>query len=211
MKGSKAAQVSVKKGIKVAGVWYRAEAYPNEGPDSRSELCCGWGHIENKYINKPTCGYCSGHHRTCDHKCNVVGCMAKQGSLCGHTLEKCPNWKGKHIAFSNRCTKKAEATRAARPSRNIGQRASTNAAADEASGKYRVVLRPQPKGAAEEEGVGGSAAEMKDVRETEATGEAEDVNVTETANTTAIETEIGAETEMGALATNDQSDPAQLH
>jgi hypothetical protein len=203
VKGSKAAQVLVKKGIKAAGVWYGVEAYTNEGPDSRCELCCGWGHIENKCGNKPTCGYCSGHHRTSDHKCNVVGCTAKQGSLCGHTLEKCPDCKGKHIAFSNRCTKKAEATRAARQSRIIGQRASTNAATDVASGTNRVVLGPRRKGAAEEVGGGGSEAEMEDVGEKEATGQAENVTMTETANTTASETEIGAETEMGALATND--------
>jgi len=210
VKGSNEAQVLVKKGIKAAGVWYRVEAYTNEGPDSRCELCCGWGHIENKCSNKPTCGDCSGHHRTSDHKCNVVGCTAKQGSLCGHTLERCPNCKGKHIAFSNRCTKKAEATRAARQCRKIGQRASTNAATDVASGTNRVVLGPRPKGAAEEGGGGGSEAEMEDVGEKEATGEAEDVTMTETANTTATETEIGAETELGALATNDQSHPAQL-
>jgi len=56
--GSKAAQVWPKKGIKAAGVWYQVEAYTNEGPDSRGELCCGWGRIENKCGKMPTCGYC---------------------------------------------------------------------------------------------------------------------------------------------------------
>ena len=91
VKGSKVAQSLVKKGIKVAGVRYRVETYTNEGPGSICELSCGWGHIENKCGRKPKCGYSSGHHRTSDHKCNVVGCTAKQGSLCGHMLEKCPN------------------------------------------------------------------------------------------------------------------------
>jgi len=91
---------------------------------------CGWGHIENKCGSKPKCGSCSGHHQTSDHKCNVVGCIAKQGSLCGHTLETCPNCKGNHIAFSSRCVKKREATEAARQSRKIGLagRAPTSAA-----------------------------------------------------------------------------------
>jgi hypothetical protein len=45
--GSRLAQILIKKGIKAAGVWYRVEAFTNAGPDSRCELCCGWGHIEN--------------------------------------------------------------------------------------------------------------------------------------------------------------------
>ena len=116
-KGSKLVKGLVKKGIKAVGVWYRVGAYTNAGPDNRCELRCGWGHIENKCSSKPTCGYCSGHHQTSDHKCNVVGCTAKQGSLCGHTLEKSPNCKGNHIAFSNRCAKKTEAAKAARQSK----------------------------------------------------------------------------------------------
>jgi len=120
VKGSRLAQSLIKKGIKAAGVWYRVEAFTNAGPDSRCELCCGWGHIENKCGNMPKCGYCSGKHRTSDHKCNVVGCMAKQGSLCGHTQEKCPNCKGHHIAFSSRCAKRSEAAKAARQSRKTG-------------------------------------------------------------------------------------------
>jgi len=113
VKGSKVAQSVVWKGIKAAGVWSRVETYTSEGPDSRCELCSGWGHIGNKCGSKPKCGYCSGHHWTNDNKCNVVGCTAKQGSLCGHKLEKCPNPKVDHIAFSSRCEKKKQATEAA--------------------------------------------------------------------------------------------------
>jgi hypothetical protein len=205
VKGSKAAQKLIKKGIKAAGVWYRVEAFTNAGPDSRCELCCGWGHIESKCGSKPKCGYCSGNHRTSDHKCNVVGCMAKQGSLCGHTLEKCPNCKGNHIAFSSRCAKKTEAAKAARQSRKTGLagRAPKGEAMNVATGTNRVVLGLRPRGAAAD---GGSEEEeMADVEEEEATGEARDVTMTETeieiATTTATETET--ETEAGALATND--------
>jgi len=109
VKGNKVPQSLIKKGIKAAGVWYRVEAFTNAGPDSRCELCRAWGHIANKCGNKPKCGYCSGNHRTSDHKCNEVGCTAKQGSLCGQKLQKCPNCRGNHIPFSNRCAKKSEA------------------------------------------------------------------------------------------------------
>jgi len=74
VKGNQVAQRLVKKGIKMVRVWYRDEIYTNVGPDSRSELCCGWGHIEIKCSSKPKFGYCSGHHRTSDHSCNMVGC-----------------------------------------------------------------------------------------------------------------------------------------
>jgi hypothetical protein len=85
VKGSQAAQRLVKEGIMAAGVWYRVEPFTNADPDSRCEHSCGWGHIERKCSGKPACGYCSGPHRTSDHKCNVVGCTAKQGALCSHT------------------------------------------------------------------------------------------------------------------------------
>ena len=118
--GRELAQSFVRKLIKVAEVWYQVDTYTNEGHDSRCELWCGWGHIENEYGSTRKCRHCSGHHWTSDHKCNVVGCTAKQGSFCGHTLEKCPNWKGNHIVFSSRCVKKREATVALRQSRMMG-------------------------------------------------------------------------------------------
>ena len=195
----------IKKGIKAAGGWYRVEAFTNAGPDSMFQLCCGWGHIETKCGSKPKCGYCSGNHRTRDHKCNVVGCMAKQGSLCGHTLEKCPNCKGNHIAFSSRCAKKSEATKAARQSRMTGTagRAPTSDAMHTATGTNRVVLGRRPRGGAAADG-GGEEEEMADVQGEEATGEARHVLMTETetATTATTATDTETETEAGALATN---------
>jgi len=119
VKGSKVAHTLVKTGIKAAEVWYRVEKSTNKGPHTRCEVSCGWGHIENKCGSKPKCGYCSGHHWTRDNKCNVVGCTATQASLSGHTLEKCPNCKGSHIAFSSRCAKNGEATEAAGQNRTM--------------------------------------------------------------------------------------------
>jgi len=74
--GSKVAQSLMKRDIKEAGVWYHVETYTNEATDSRCQLCCGWGHIENKCGSKPRCGYCSGQHWTSYHKRNVVACTA---------------------------------------------------------------------------------------------------------------------------------------
>ena len=120
VKGSRLVKSLVEKGIKGAGLWYQVEAFMNADPDSRCELCCQWGHTDIQCSNKPRCGYCSGNHHTSDHKCNVVGCMAKQGSLCGHRLEKYPNGKGNHIALSSRCAKKSAAAHAAGQSRKTG-------------------------------------------------------------------------------------------
>jgi len=61
----------------------------------------------------PAYGYYSEQHRNRDQKCNIEACTAKQGALCGHTQEKCANCRGNHIAFSSRCAKKMEVTRAA--------------------------------------------------------------------------------------------------
>jgi len=212
LKRPKAGQNIIKMGIKAAGVWYRVKAFTNAGPDTRCELCCGWGHIERKCGSKPKCGYCSGNHRTSVHKCNVVECTAKQRSLCGHTLEKCPNSKGNHMALSSRCVKKTEAAKVARQSRKMGLAGHVpmGEAMNIAMGTNRVVLGLRSKGAA---AAGGSEEEeMADVEEEEATGEPRDVTMSETetkiATTTGTKTEI--DTEAGALATDDQSDPAQL-
>ena len=192
------AQSLIKKTIKAAGVWYRVEAFTNAGPDSRRELCCGWGHIENKCGNKPKCGYCSGNHRTSDHKCNAVGCTAKQGSLCVHTLEKCPNCRGNHIAFSTRCTEKSEAARVARPSGKTGRagRAPFDEATHTAPGTDSVVLGQRPNGGGAADG---GRQEKADAEEEEATGEARHVMMTEAE----IAATTVTDTEAGALATND--------
>jgi hypothetical protein len=110
---STVAQSLVKKGIKAVGLCYQVETYMNEGHDSRRKLRCGRGDIVNKCGRMQKCGYCSGHHWTSDHKCSVVGCTAKQGSLCGHMLEKCPNCKANHITITIRCGKKRDTTEAA--------------------------------------------------------------------------------------------------
>jgi hypothetical protein len=199
---------SIKQGIKASGVWYRVEAFMNAGPDSRCQLCCGWGHLENKCGSKPKCGYCSGNHRKSDHKCNVVWCMAKHGSLCGHMLEECPNCKGNDIAFSSRCVKKSEGAKGVRQSRKTGPagRAPASKAVHMATGTNRLVLGRRPSvGAAT--GLGGQeeemADEMADVQEDEAAGEARDVVMTKTETVTTAATETETDTEAGAPATNE--------
>ena len=195
---SKMAQSVIMTCIEVAGVWYRVKTSTNQGHDSRCELCCGWGHIENKCGNKPKCGYCSGNHQTSNHKCNVVGCTAKQGSLCGHTLEKCPNCKGNHIAFGSRCTNKSQAAKAARGSRITGTagRAPTSETTHIATGTNRVVLGHRPRGGGAADG---GREDIADAEEEEAMEEERDVMMTETE----IATTTATESEAGALATND--------
>ena len=102
VKWNKLVRKLIREGIKAVGVWYRVEPFTNIGPDSRCKHCAGWGHIKCKCSSKSVCPYCSGPHHTSNHKCNVVGCTAKQGSICGHTQEKCTNCKGSHIGFSSR-------------------------------------------------------------------------------------------------------------
>ena len=205
IKGNKVAQSLFRRGIKAPGVWYRVEAFTNAGPDSRCELCCGWGHIENKCGNKPKCGYCSSNHRASDHKCNLVGCAAKQGSLCGHTLEMCPNCRAIHIAFSSRCAKKSEAFRVARQSGKTGtvEWAPTNETTHTATGTNGVVLGHRHRAGGEADG---GREEKADAKDEEATGQASDVMMSEAE----IATSTASETEAGTLATNEWSDPAQL-
>jgi len=78
-----------------------------------------------------------------------------------------------------------------------------NEAMHMATGTKRVVLGHRPTG-------GGAAdrgmEEKADAEEDEATGKARDVMMTEAE----IATTTATETDAGALATNDQSDPAQL-
>lgn len=112
VKQSRVAQNLIKKCIKAVGVWYRVDTFTNKCPDSKCELSCGWGHIQNNCGSKPKCGYWSSYHQTRDHKCNVVGCTTKQESLCSHVLQQSPDCKGNHIEFSSRCKKKSEAAKA---------------------------------------------------------------------------------------------------
>ena len=86
------------------------------GPDSWCDICCGLGHTEYKCSNKPKCSYCSGNHRTIDHKPDVLWCTAKQGSLCGHMLERYPNCNRKYSAFGRRCAQKTKPSKAAQQS-----------------------------------------------------------------------------------------------
>jgi hypothetical protein len=142
----------------------------------------------------------------------LVGCTAMQGELCSHTLERCPNCKGNHIALSSRCARLTEAAKAAKQSRimDLAGQPPSGEAMHIATGTNREVLGPSPRGV---EADGGSGEEeMAAVEEEEAMGEARDITMTETeaeiATTTANETQT--ETVAGALGTDDKSDPAQL-
>jgi len=162
------------------------------------------------------CGYCSGPHRTSDHKCDIVGCTAKQGALCGHTQVKYPNCRGNHIAFSNRCAKKREVTRAAQEDNRREPAGRTTRGGEAATGTNRITLGKRA------EAVGGgdrgwSEEKMADAREEEAgeeditMGQSATVTTTTKATVMITATSIEPEVEMGApAATNVKSNPAQL-
>jgi hypothetical protein len=68
--------------------------------------------------------------------------MAKLGSLCGHTLEMCPNGKENDIVFRGRCANKSEAAKVVWQRRKTGTagRAPTSDAIDTATLTNRFVL-----------------------------------------------------------------------
>jgi hypothetical protein len=171
VKARRLAQSVIKKDITAVGTWYGAKVFPNAGPDIWWELCCGWGHIENKCGNMPKCGYCSGTQRTSNHRCNEVGFMSKQASFCCHTLEKCPNCKGNHIAFSSRCAKKSKDAKAAWHSRKTGTTGQAPTCKDmhTATGTNSVVLGRRPWGVAAAEWRS-EEEEIADVLEEETAG-----------------------------------------
>ena len=196
VQGNKVAQRLVKEGIKAGGVWYRVEPCVNEGPDSRSQYCCGRCPIDSKCSGKPACGYCSGLHHTSTHKCNVVGCIANQGSLCGHTHEKCPNCKINHIAFSSRCTKKAEATGEAPDRRRREPAGLTTQTTGPTSGGKRTALGCM--GSAQDGGESaGCEEEMVDAEE----GGVEAENVTRAESRLPMTRAMPAPTTMGTATT----------
>jgi hypothetical protein len=75
-----------------------------------------------------------------------VGFTAKQGSLFGHTLQKCPNYVRNHIECSTQAAKKTNAAKAVRQSRMIGLagRAPMREAMIKVPGTNRVVLGLRP-------------------------------------------------------------------
>jgi len=95
-----------------------------------------------------------------------MGCTAKQGSICGHTMEKCPNCNRNHIAFSNTCAKITEAARATRQSRKTGLEG--HASIREVAGANRVALGTrQARGIRDDEGEPMADEEAHDTREME--------------------------------------------
>jgi len=119
VKGSTMAEKVLKGGLRAAGVKYDVEKFATAGPDSFCGVCSRWGHVEAKCgaLKMPACMLCAGQHLTKDHKCNIVGCKANAGQNCNHTVDKCVNCKGNHIAKANVCSKKQEAIKNAREER----------------------------------------------------------------------------------------------
>ena len=130
----------------------------------------------------------------------MVGCASKQGAVCSHTQDKCPNCIGNNIAFSGKCAKKIEAMTMAIQSSKVQP---TGPVTREVTGANRVALgtrqardiiyREQELTADEEHG-GSREMEMEGM----------EVENDETMS------ETTAEIEMGAAASNDYRNPSQL-
>ena len=195
VRGKKVAKRLVNKGVIVAGVRYNVEPYTNAGPDSLCELCCAWGHLESECSHHQLkCGYCAGPHRSSEHRCNVVRCALKQGAVCSHTEETCPNCKGNHIAFCGNCTRKIEAITMARQSRKVQPNGRVTR---EVTGATRVALGTRhAKDPTNGEGEGEPTA----YEEQGDTGEMEGAEMVLENDVTMSETT--AEIEMGAASSN---------
>jgi hypothetical protein len=174
VKGSKMAEKVLKGGLRAAGVKYDVEKFMTAGPDSFCGVCSRWGHVEAKCgaLKMPACMLCAGQHLTKDHKCNVVGCKANAGQNCTHTVDKCVNCKGNHIAKANVCVKKQEAIKTAREERRTWK---------ETEGERRNVTMDQQKKPDQVEDGGPSTAEAEEnVPEEERTVEEPEVQVVST-------------------------------
>jgi hypothetical protein len=119
-----------------------------------------------------------------------------QGSLCGHTQEKCPNYKGNHIAFSSRCALKTEAMTEERDWRRREPAGQTSKTMGPTSGVNRTALglRVRALGGGE---MSGCEGEMADAEEGGAEGEAEDVTMVEGTTLTATTTATPASSTKG--------------
>ena len=198
LRGKKVAQRFVNKGVIDGGGRYKVEPYTNAGHDSLCKLCCGWAHIESRCSqHQPKCGYCTGPHRSSEHRCNVVGSALKQGAVCSHRQERRPNCKGNHIAFSGKCAKKIEAITMARQSRRVELNGRETR---EVTGANRVALGTTQAGDTRNgDGEPMADDEADDTREMEMEGTEVEKYVTMSKTT--------AQIKMGAAASNNWSNP----
>ena len=156
---------------------FDVERFVNAGPDSFCGVCSRWGHVDAKCgsLKMPACMLCAGKHLTKDHKCNVVGCKANAGQNCTHTVDKCINCKGNHIAKANCCVKKQEAIKMAREERRTWK---------EREGERQNITTDQQKKPDGVEGGGPSTAEAeKKVQDDEQNDKEPEVQVATTQET----------------------------
>ena len=104
-----------KRGVRLQGRRYKADAYEEVRPDAYEEVrldaycsrCSGWGHIGPRCTAAaPRCALCEGGHTTADHQCPVEGCRVGRGHPCPHCVAKCKNCGGPHLSQANACPEK---------------------------------------------------------------------------------------------------------
>jgi len=107
VKGSKMVEKVLKGGLRVGRVEYDVEKFVAAGLNSFCGVCSRCGHDDAKCVSlmMPVCMLCARKHLTKDHKCNMVGCKGHTGQNCVHTVNRCVNCNGEHIAKANCCVK----------------------------------------------------------------------------------------------------------
>jgi hypothetical protein len=205
--GSMVEKRLIKGGINVAGEWYLVELFTNAGPDSRCEFFCRQGHIDNICGNKPKCGYCSGNHRTSDHKCNEVGCTANRDHSAATHSSSTPIAKEITVQAADGAQGRAKPPERRGRAKKTGTewQDATSKATHTATGTNQAVLGHRPIGRGSEDGRT-EEEETADPEEEEEMGDACDVTMTEAEFATTTMPETETDSEAAAWATNNYTD-----
>jgi len=160
-------------------------------------------------------------HHTSTQKCNVVGCIEMQGSICGHTQDRCPYCIRNHIVFTSMYTLQLESTSATQERRKREPAGRTTQATEQTLRANLTVLSLTARAPAWIKW-GGSKKEMPNAEE--GAGEAVDITMVEsmmqttrgmtaqswTGSVTAMRTSIEPGNGMEVGISNVYHDPTQL-
>ena len=108
VRGQEETDKIIRDRLSILGRHYRVDAV-EVCPDTICEACSRWGHGEHNCASpRLRCTLCATTHRTDEHACPVFQCEAPKGTVCVHTIAKCPNCRGPHEARSVYCPKGAK-------------------------------------------------------------------------------------------------------
>jgi hypothetical protein len=95
-----AAKSILKSGLFIFGTSVRVAKYIDSRPDTQCRNCLRFGHVQQSCRKEPRCNICAKPHSTNNHICNQCTSI---GSICEHTVLKCGNCDGPHMANSRTC------------------------------------------------------------------------------------------------------------